>query len=87
MSEEKVLVEGLYPKEGKVDFVKCQLSIKKDQFTNWYKKKLENKEDEWINIDVLVSKQGKWYCAENTFKPKPKENNAQVEGDDDNIPF
>ena len=66
MSEEKVLVEGLYPKEGKVDFVK---------------------EDEWINIDVLVSKQGKWYCAENTFKPKPKENNAQVEGDDDNIPF
>ena len=33
MSEEKKLVEGLYPKEGKVDFVKCQLSIKKDQFT------------------------------------------------------
>ena len=68
--EEKKLVEGLYPKEGRVDFVKCQLSIKKDQFTNWYKKKLENKDDEWINIDVLVSKQGKWYCAENNFKPK-----------------
>ena len=45
MTEEKKLVEGLYPKEGKVDFVKCQLSIKKDQFTNWYKKKLENKKD------------------------------------------
>ena len=61
-------------------------SIKKDQFTNWYKKKLENKEEEWINIDVLVSKGGKWYCAENTFKPKPKDN-AQVEGDDVNITF
>ena len=45
LREAKKLVEGLYPKEGKVDFVKCQLSIKKDQFTNWYKKKLENKED------------------------------------------
>jgi alkylhydroperoxidase/carboxymuconolactone decarboxylase family protein YurZ len=79
MSEEKKLVEGLYPKEGKVDFVKCQLSIKKDQFTNWYKKELENKDEEWINIDVLVSKGGKWYCAKNTFKPKP---NAQAEGND-----
>jgi len=87
MSEEKKLVEGLYPKEGKVDFVKCQLSIKKDQFTNWYKKKLENKEEEWINIDVLVSKGGKWYCAENNFKPKTEgQVNAQVEGGDD-IPF
>ena len=85
MSEEKKLVEGLYPKEGKVDFVKCQLSIKKDQFTNWYKKKLENKDDEWINIDVLVSKQGKWYCVENNFKPK---SNASVEGNDaEDIPF
>ena len=85
MTEEKKLVEGLYVKEGKVDFVKCQLSIKKDQFTNWYKKKLENKDEEWINIDVLVSKQGKWYCAENTFKPKP---NAQAEGNDaEDIPF
>ena len=87
MSEEKKLVEGLYPKEGKVDFVKCQLSIKKDQFTNWYKKKLENKDEEWINIDVLVSKQGKWYCVENNFKPK---SNAAVEGNnapDEDIPF
>lgn len=87
MSEEKKLVEGLYPKEGRVDFVKCQLSIKKDQFTNWYKKKLENKDDEWINIDVLVSKQGKWYCAENNFKPKA---NAGTQGNNEpqeDIPF
>ena len=85
MSEEKKLVEGLYPKGGKVEFVKCQLSIKKDQVTNWYKKIVENKDDERINIDGLVSKQGKWYCVENNFKPK---SNAAVEGSDaEDIPF
>lgn len=85
--EEKKLVEGLYPKEGRVDFVKCQLSIKKDQFTNWYKKKLENKDDEWINIDVLVSKQGKWYCAENNFKPKANPGTQENNEPQEDIPF
>ncbi len=87
MSEEKKLVEGLYPKEGRVDFVKCQLSIKKDQFTNWYKKKLENKDDEWINIDVLVSKQGKWYCVANKFKPKATPVTQENNEPQDDIPF
>ena len=87
MSEEKKLVEGLYSKEGRVDFVKCQLSIKKDQFTNWYKKKLENKDDEWINIDVLVSKQGKWYCAENNFKPKANPGTQENNEPQEDIPF
>ena len=32
--------------------IKCSISIKKDDFTNWYKKQLQNKEDDWINIDV-----------------------------------
>ena len=51
------------------------------------KKKLENKDDEWINIDVLVSKQGKWYCAENNFKPKANPGTQENNEPQEDIPF
>ena len=70
MTEDKKFAEGLYVKESTVDFVKFKLSINKDQFTQWYKKKLEDKDDDWINLDIKVSKDGKWYAEENTWKPK-----------------
>ncbi|BAQ89538.1 hypothetical protein [uncultured Mediterranean phage uvMED] len=73
MTEDKKFAEGLYVKESTVDFVKFKLSINKDQFTQWYKKKLEDKDDDWINLDIKVSKDGKWYVEENTWKPKKEE--------------
>tara|TARA_R110002050_G_scaffold284421_1_gene433581 strand:- start:337 stop:609 length:273 start_codon:yes stop_codon:yes gene_type:complete len=90
MSEENEnLIGGFYPKKGDVDFVKCKLGINKKQFVEWYKQ--QDKDEEWINIDIKVSKKGNWYAEKNNWKPdqdknKPN-NNAQVEGDDDTIPF
>lgn len=87
MNEEKEFIDGLYVKKPERDFIKCQISIKKDQFTDWYKKQLANKDDDWINIDVKVNKEGKWYAEKNNWKPKAEGKiNAQVEGEDD-IPF
>ena len=95
MSDDKEFIDGFFAKEPKRDFIKCSISIKKDDFTNWYKKQLQNKEDDWINIDVKEGKSGKWYAQVNTWRPeKPSEpkNNDELKslGDsipEDNIPF
>nr|BAR32755.1 hypothetical protein [uncultured Mediterranean phage uvMED] len=68
--EEKDFAKGLFVKESNVDFVKFKISIKKDDFTSWYKNKLQNKDEDWINLDVKESKEGKWYAEVNTWKPK-----------------
>jgi len=90
----KEFIDGFYAKEPKRDFIKCSISIKKDDFTNWYKKQLQNKEDDWINIDVKEGKSGKWYASLNSWKPKMTEinqsdNDLKSLGDSipDDIPF
>ena len=52
MTDEKQFVDGLIVKEGKQEFIKLSLSIKKEDFTKWYKNQLSNKDEDWINIDV-----------------------------------
>tara|TARA_R100000900_G_scaffold56936_1_gene46298 strand:- start:476 stop:730 length:255 start_codon:yes stop_codon:yes gene_type:complete len=68
--EDRDFAKGLFAKESNVDFVKFKISIKKDEFTQWYKEKLQNKDEDWINLDVKESKEGKWYIEVNTWKPK-----------------
>ena len=68
--EDRDFAKGLFAKESNVDFVKLKISIKKDEFTQWYKEKLQNKDEDWINLDVKESKEGKWYTEVNTWKPK-----------------
>ena len=61
-------VDGLMvkaPRDGAPDFVKGSISIKRVDLGNW----LRTKDDEWINIDIKVSKGGKWYAAVNDWKP------------------
>ena len=74
-NKDKKFAQGLFVKESTVDFVKFKLSIKKDEFTKWYKTKLDEKDNEWINLDIKVSKEGKWYAEENTWKPKKEQEN------------
>jgi len=81
----KEFVDGLMvkaPNEKAPEFVKCSISIKRKELGNW----LRSKEDDWINIDVKVSKEGKWYAEVNTWKPdkeaKPKKNEF-----DESVPF
>lgn len=81
-------VSGLYvdkPHEKAPDFVKCKISIKRKELGNW----LRSKEDEYINIDVKESKDGKWYAAVNNWKPEKKADEPAPQADDfsDDIPF
>jgi len=67
--ETKVFVDGLSikePRDGAPDFVKAAITIKRADLGNW----LRARQDEWINIDVKVSKAGKWYCEVNSWVPK-----------------
>ena len=70
MSDQKaepVFVDGLIikaPREGAPDFVKGSLSIKRAELIAW----LTVREEEWINVDIKLSKAGKWYGQVNTWK-------------------
>ena len=61
------------PHEKAPDFVKANISIKVEELKSW----LEEREEEWINIDVKESKGGKWYAAVSTFKPKEGKEEAK----------
>jgi len=84
-------VDGLIvkqPHEKAPDFVKCSISIKRKDLGNW----LRGKSDDWINIDVKESRNGKWYAAVNDFKPEPAQVANSNDGsgefvDDTDIPF
>jgi hypothetical protein len=98
---DKEFVDGLIvkpPISGAPDFIKCQISIKRKDLGNW----LRGKDEDWINLDVKVSRKGKWYAEVNTWKPKQsqhdqdKANGYQSDaasyeqaknGIDDDIPF
>ena len=62
-------VDGLMakkPNEKAPDFVKCALSIKREDLIAW----LTSQTDEWINVQVKESKGGKWYAEVDTWKPR-----------------
>jgi hypothetical protein len=70
--ENNNFIDGLFakpPHENAPDFVKARLSMKREELLNW----LSQKSDEWINIDMKVSKTGKWYCQVNDYKPEKTE--------------
>jgi hypothetical protein len=74
MADQVEFAEGLIvkpPHEKAQDFVKAQISIKVADLGVWLREKHKAGE-EWVNLDVKVSKGGKWYAAVNTYKPKEK---------------
>lgn len=70
------LVGGLYPKQKSdraPDYVIGKLSINVQQFREWMVDHLKaNPNDEWINLEMLVSKSGKAYAKVDTWKPEGK---------------
>tara|TARA_R100001244_G_C5083994_1_gene114674 strand:+ start:264 stop:500 length:237 start_codon:yes stop_codon:yes gene_type:complete len=60
------------PREGAPDFVKGNLSIKREEAIEW----LKEEQGEWVNLDLKSSKEGKLYLAVNDWKP----NNEEVKG-------
>jgi len=78
MTEDKKFPEGFYAKKPTRDFIKCQISIKKADFADWFRNELKTSDDEWINIDIKENKENKFYAEVNTWKPKEAETQTQV---------
>jgi len=69
MENQKIFVDGLLakqPDEKAPDWVKCKLSIKREELIAW----LTNQEGEWLNLQVSEGRSGKWYAEVDTWKPK-----------------
>lgn len=85
------------PRDGAPDFVKGSISIKRQELIE----SLSQETGDWINLDIKVSREGKWYAQVNTWKPESRSqsgnershsgggNPAQEGGDEfkDDIPF
>ena len=92
--EEIEFVNGMIvkaPHEKAPDFVKASISIKVPDLGMWLRDK-HKAGNEWVNIDLKVSRGGKWYAAVSNFKPKAKEEKAsepagRFEDMEDDIPF
>ena len=69
MENQKQFVDGLMakkPRDTAPDWIKCNISIKREELAAW----LAGQTDEWINVQVCESKNGKWYAEVDTWKPK-----------------
>jgi hypothetical protein len=73
--EESVLVKGFYPKPkhpNAPDFVIAKGSINLPQFAEFMREfKAANPGEEWVNIDMKLSKAGKGHATVDTWKPDP----------------
>ena len=93
MAETIEFVNGLIvkaPRDGAPDFVKAAISIKVADLMSW----LQERDDEWVNIDVKQARSGKWYAAVNSYNPKaikkvepPKVEKTSIADMDSDIPF
>ena len=72
-ADDNLMVNGMYPKpkrDNAPDFVLGTVSINVAQFREWFKGYLaENPGEEWVNIQNLQSKAGKYYAKVDTWKP------------------
>lgn len=53
------------PNENAPDFVKANISIKKDEFISF----LNKQEGDWVNAQLKVSRAGKLYASIDNWKP------------------
>jgi hypothetical protein len=61
-----IFVEGVILKESKYS---TKMSIKVSVFARFVK---ENKDNDWLNIEIKKSKGGKMYACLDTWKPEKK---------------
>ncbi|TPG50153.1 hypothetical protein EAH75_01250 [Rhodanobacter glycinis] len=84
------------PNEKAPEYVKAKGSIKRADLIST----LQGMDGDWVNFDVKVSQNGKWYCAVDTWRPnsegqsdrpaqRQESKAAPVDNgfDDDSIPF
>jgi hypothetical protein len=81
---DKIFVNGMMfklPRDNAPEFVKGSVSVKVDEFIEFAK---EHQNNGWVNVDLLIGKSGKPYCALNTWKPEKQENTTTAPAD---LPF
>ncbi len=67
----KEFVDGLIakkPRDTAPDWIKCNISIKRADLILW----LEQKEGDWVNLQVSEAKSGKWYAEVDNWQPTKK---------------
>lgn len=74
--KDQELPSGIFAKrhEKAPEFVICSLSIRKKQFIE-YMQSMGG--DDWLNLQVLRSKQGKIYVKVDTWEPDPAKTHQQ----------
>ena len=76
------------PRPGAPDFVKANLSFKREELIAW----LQSKDGEWVNVQVKAARSGKWYAQLDDWKPEQRSEKPQAKApaprdDDESIPF
>lgn len=74
------------PPERAPDYVKALLSIKREELIVW----LQGQSGDWINAEIKVSRNGKWFVAVNTYKKGQEAKKPAPVTDsfvDDSLPF
>lgn len=78
------------PRDGAPEFVKASLSIKREELIAW----LQDRSDEWINVDIKEARSGKYYASVNAWKASGEQTSAPPRGRsqaaddaDSDIPF
>lgn len=80
------LIKGLFAKdkhEKAPDFVKCDISIKRADLLEF----LQSRTEEWINCQLLRSKENKLYIAENEYKKEAKAEVPPAKDESGGLPF
>ena len=68
MSNDTKFINGLMfkaPNDNAPEYVKAKGSIKREELIAW----LQSETGEWVNFDLKVSQNGKWYAAVDNWKP------------------
>jgi len=59
------------------------VSLKRDELIRW----LQQRQDEWINLEIKVGRTGKWYASVDNWKPKGGSDGWKPQGRSDGNPF
>lgn len=95
-NQDSMLVKGFYPKpkhDNAPDFVLGKGSINLVQFAEFMREfKAAHPGEEWVNIDMKLSRAGKGYASVDTWKPDPDRaaptaSPVSAPADDEDLPF
>ena len=93
-NDDSMLVKGFYPKPkhpNAPDFVIAKGAINLPQFAEFMREfAAKHPGEEWVNIDMKLSKAGKGVAVTDTWKPEPQAAPAAApaaQADDADLPF